>query len=273
MNFAIGALIILLILMPGIAFRYAFESLHQHSFKFFKLGFTESIPIFLVPALVVHILCLPLALSFAKIAHCQIEYDTLFYLITGGKTPDLYSFQSNGPELQIISFCWYVLATTSLGIGLATISLKWTWLNETVSKLFLVKNFYQTLFLNQQTKNDLVYVDILVQLKEGSLLYSGLFHNYYFKADSNELDTIVLKGAVRRDLRANYIKKSDTGNEKQYYSNENGPVENILSDQFLIQASQIVNINVQPKLSLDFGFLNKKDEKDLEKPELEGVGK
>lgn len=111
--------------------------------------------------------------------------------------------------------------------------------------LGIENNWYELLDGNNQDI-DFVYLNILTETKERTVIYSGFLKEYYFKPKSSELSSIVIENVTRKDLRTNeIIDKTNQNKEIKNFSNTTGDDTDIKGLYFVIPAEKILNINIQ----------------------------
>ena len=100
---------------------------------------------------------------------------------------------------------------------------------------------------------DLVYVDILANTKEASVLYSGIVAKYYYKPRPAELDYLVISNAVKRDLRKEYRtdKPHFESGKSSFYDQHPGEIMPVKGDYLIIPMKEVLNINIS-YLCLDY---------------------
>jgi hypothetical protein len=246
MNLALGAIILTLLFLPAISFRIAVNRLENLKGLLTTLSIIDSIWVFTVIPIIIHAL-LVLLLAAAGVT---IKFDLLLHIISSSERFPL----NNGTlAFDIPAFLGYNLAALFLGFlsGFVTNSLerRWRW----VSRVFGLKNeWYEALegqvlvIRNKEHASlriDAVYIDVLANTKESSILYSGFIRKYYFKPRSSELDFLVLGHAKKRDI-GNAYRRDDHHLESVLYDHDaNDPVQ-IKGDCFIIPMKEVLNINV-----------------------------
>jgi hypothetical protein len=104
--------------------------------------------------------------------------------------------------------------------------------------------------LSEEQKKQLanILVEVLVETKETTVIYSGLLKNYEIVDNSDELACIILSGAFRRDFRRAQVTSKDLVGSKIIVSNsydvEYGDVIAIPGHTLTISGKNIINVNV-----------------------------
>lgn len=248
MNIALGALILVLLILPAISFRFGVNRSPELKELLATISITDSFWVFLIVPIIIHfvgILLVPICIG-------EIRYNVLYELIIGNKD---FVIQNSFFQTYVLQFLGYSLICTVIGYALG-------WLfsriedfvddnrNSLLRRLSLSKilglqnnQWYSLLDADEQT--GLVYVDILSQTKETSIIYSGFLWKYYFKHNSKELAYIVLTAAVRRDMRDAQLSDTHAKRNVGYYSTEMGNSLRITpGEYFVVPRESILNINI-----------------------------
>jgi hypothetical protein len=247
-NIALGAIILVLLILPAISFRFGVNRSSELKELIATISITDSFWVFLIIPVLIHftgILLVPACFG-------EIRYNTLFYLIIGNK--DLV-INNSFFQIYLFQFLGYTLLSTIIGyaIGLFFSGVEdhvdqnrdSLWRKVSLSRLLGLQNnqWYSLLDANEQA--GLVFVDILSQTKETTVIYSGFLHKYYFKHNSKELAYIVISIAVRRDMRAVQLSDTQAKRNLAYYSTDMGtPVRITPGEYFVIPRENILNINI-----------------------------
>lgn len=263
MNIALGALIILLLLLPALFFRFGITMVRfrfstkdaNKSFSFelagrnfinilSKLNFSETLFFFSVVPLLLHAVSICILHFFNK----EIDYALLLNVLSSQKDIVKNNLTFN---TELTSFLWYIIILTILGflLGLFLTNLIVRIPN---SYMYLIgENHYLRLFtglLLEPTKRaevDLILVDVVCETKEVTVIYSGFLEKFDVIPDKNELAYITLTGARRRDLRKYGMSKDITASEKHTsYENDSGDMIVIPGKYFTIIGNKVSNVNV-----------------------------
>nr|WP_183560878.1 hypothetical protein [Mucilaginibacter sp. SP1R1]MBB6149593.1 hypothetical protein [Mucilaginibacter sp. SP1R1] len=264
MNIALGALIILLLLLPAFFFRIGVVcrrysnkgdkasssfpgELARRNFinLLSKLNFSETLFFFSIIPLMQHLLSVCLIDRFGY----EIDFQLLLNIFSSQKDV----IQNNAVfNVELTSFLKYVLWETLAGFLLGLLVTQcFIWIPSL--NLWLVgENMYLRLFTGllldtDKRKNvDLVLVDVVSETKEATVIYSGILEKFDISPDKNELTYITISAARRRDLRKNsqVTEVAGSGIKITSYDNDSGDMIVIPGKYFTIPGSKISNVNV-----------------------------
>ena len=247
MNVALSAFILTLLFLPAVSYRLAINRQDNLKELLSTFSITDSVWVFSVVPIIIHILFI----SFLLLIKRTIQFDLLLNIFYSNKD---FKVSDEALNNDVLSFLMYCLTAIVFGYALGLLSNFLESRNNLLTRFLGLSNDWYEIFegniLNQSaSKNDdtldIVYVNILSNTKETTILYSGILINYYYKPKSTELDYLVLQSATRRDLRKGYVHIADTDNEKQdFYSQFTGDIIKIPGDYFIVPVKEILNINV-----------------------------
>lgn len=273
MNFLFGALLLIIILLPGVILRASYLST-SYGKRTFKFSVMDEIILSLIPTLILQGIFYAVTNYFI----IDINEQRLFYLFTNSDKV----FNTPLPDWNILLFFLYtiVICVASAVIGI--------WARKMVhrKKLFIpypILRFYNDwhyilrgIILDfpgheGDAKNvSNVWVDVVTINKDDAYIYSGFLKEYYLTKDDG-LDRIYLTNVQRRKLSEDSINnndvKSGAGVEQLYDILDNvevdydttiqnaGDVDQITAfvdnryyfmpgDYFVIPYSEIKNINI-----------------------------
>ena len=265
MNLALSALIIILFLLPAFSFRIGIaipvrrkreDSQITHdiinrnvSKALSKLNFTETVFLFSIVPIALHLFSLYL-ISFAGY---HIDYALLLNIFAGKQNvlagSSNYTFQG-----ELLSFLFYTLAETFLAVLLGWILIWSLGGKRWLLKILMGNNVWFKLFtglsLNDKQREQLanILVEVLVETKESSVIYSGLLKNYEVVDNTDNLAYIVLVSAFRRDFRKSQVISKDLEGSKvitsSSYDISYGDIISIPGHFFTIKGGDIVNVNI-----------------------------
>ncbi len=241
MSFAFGALLIVLLLLPGIAFRYAYirSNSLRRSLDFSLLS--ETIIMILV-ALLLH----AIGMGVARSAGFAPDFRLVYLLGTGGvlETADFVAI-----EKSYLPFVGYVLllcgTAALLGYGLQRIVLDRGY--DQQYKGLRVLNDWDRYFTGYvlpaplRSRLNFIWVDLLVDGSAGNaVLYSGVLENYSLNREQ-VIDQIFISSAIRRhnpDLSgAGYAPPPGRRQDQ-------APNYDLPGDYLVIPFSQVRNLNI-----------------------------
>lgn len=248
MNVALGAFILTLLFLPAVSYRLAVNRQDNLKELLSSFSLTDSVWVFSIVPIIIHIILIGLLLLTGH----TIKFDLILNIFYSNKDFKI----SDKPFTQdVLSFLLYCFSAIVIGYVLGLLSNFLESRNNLLTKILGLSNDWYEVFegniLNPSVSAtndavDLVYVNVLSNTKETTILYSGILINYYYKPKSTELDYLVLQSATRRDLRKGYISSAEENStEKQnYYSQLTGDIIRIPGAYFIIPVKEILNVNV-----------------------------
>jgi hypothetical protein len=270
MNIALGALIILLLLLPSLFFRIgiffvngATEPLPHESDTFsqelvrrnlvnalYKLNFSETLFFFSIVPLMLHIV----SLFILHVAGIETDYKLLLNLFASQKDLAQNDFSF---DWELLGFLFYILFENCLGFAFGLVFTRFVMRKPKLLRSIIGDNIWFKLFtgllLTEESRKKIsfILVDILTETKEATVIYTGFLEKFDIKPDTRELEYITITTATRRDLRSglnteDYSKDQENGTGKiASYLDDNGPVVPIPGKYFTIPGSKISNLNVK----------------------------
>jgi hypothetical protein len=261
MNIAFPALVIFLLLLPGILFQFALRRGFWRSPVALK-EFTEEVARGALAALVLHIIAIFFVTTFSSY---RIDFQALVILMTGWPKLEVAQEQNvlravGNHSIAILS---YLIGVGALGLILGFL------LHYLVRKycldirfpLLRFNNDWHYMFMGEalsfgargrsseirslRDSVDLVFVTAVVDQPGEAMLYWGILTDFAFNR-SGGLDRIVLKGARRRKLLEdppNAVPASGAADNADL-SPADGFYE-IRGDFFVIQFEAIKNLNIE----------------------------
>jgi hypothetical protein len=254
MNLALGAIILTLLFLPAVSFRIAVNRLENLKGLLSALSVTDSIWVFTIIPLIIHALLVLLLAASGVI----IKFDLILHIIYSNEN---FPLSNRVLAADIPAFLGYNLIALLLGFISGTIvnSLEKRW--GLISGIFGLRNDWYEAFEGDVLKKnrekcipfrmDAVYIDVLSDTKEASILYSGIFMKYYFKPRSSELDYLVLRDAMKKYVDGPHSEMERSG----FYDFNTGDGIPIKGDYLIIPMKEVLNINVT-YIYLDFLFVN-----------------
>ena len=239
MSLAFGALLIVLLLLPGIGFRYAYirSNSIRRSLDFSLLS--EAV-IMVVVALLLHTLGGAIVQALGPGPDVRI----LYLLATGGGlAPEDYQILAN----SFVPFLAYtlLLAATGVGIGYALQQLVLRKGYDQRYKGLRVLNDWDRYFTgyvlpaDRRKKLNFIWVDILVDGSGGNaVLYSGVLENYSLNREQ-VIDQVFISSAIRRhnlDLSGVLPAADATASQPPNYD--------LPGEYLVIPFSQVRNLNI-----------------------------
>jgi hypothetical protein len=233
MNIALSAVIISILLIPPVVF-YLSLFIGRFPRAIPKFSLFEGILASAVISLLIHAIAISLIPN-------EIRFDILIKVL-GGDLKDVENTVKN-PYLKtaVTDFAIYnaVLLLIMIGLGRFT---RWGLLASGLHLRNEVFNLYNKwwYFFNGTYADienfDLVFIDAVVDTKDGAMVYSGFLVN--FETKSGKLDRIYLKDAVRREF------KRYANNQNMQLINEAGEPVQIPVATLSIKYANVINLNV-----------------------------
>ena len=249
MNLALSALLIIFFLLPAFFFRIGIslpvrrsneETQHTHdiisrnvSKALSKLNFTETVFLFSIVPIVLHLISLALI-------HCvgrSIDYSLLLNIFSG-KQNVLADSTDAIFHVKLLSYLAYTLVESIIACGAGWLLIRALGGKTWLLKMLMGRNVWFRLFTGemldatQKQQLALVLVEALVETKEATVIYSGILETYELVNNTDDLAYIVLSSCFRRDMR------------KEPQSMEYGDIIPIKGDAFTLSGKDIININV-----------------------------
>lgn len=276
MNIALGALIIVLLLLPALTFRLGITSsrfkkskaqvpqvspstspsmikeqenheyLHKFSGIITTLNFSDTLFFFSIVPITLHFISLLLLHFVVSWLGYEINFMLLLDVLIGKTNIDVPNTRFSGELLQ---FLFYSILQMILAYYAAIFLLSRKGIIKRIIKLLGRENPWYRLFI-EPFKNDatnakisLITLDILVNTKETTMIYTGYMKGFYFKAGTREIDFITIYQPMRRDLRKEYRTEGAEPTKNQFYTSAYGEQIDIASTYLMIPGKEILNVN------------------------------
>lgn len=223
MNFLFNALIITLLLLPGVILRLCYLSIF-YSKKTFRSSFAEELLLSLLPTFIIQ------SVGFLIIRN-KIDLSTFYLLLINSDKTIQHNFNSNSISYFLLYCVIVYIAAALLGIFFRKIVRHYS-LDVRIPLLRLYNDWYYHLwgFVSVDEKGkkffnetDNVWLDILVDNKDGSYIYGGWLFEFILSKEEG-LDFLCLNGVRRRkldmDKRNEVQKKKDSFEELAEFSND-----------------------------------------------------
>lgn len=211
MEIALGGIVILIILLPGISFRKGYfseEFSNQYTIRDFFNLFVNT----LFPSLIIYFLSLPIIYCF--FGGYYYDFKTLLGILSSNESLVKTSIeQIDKFKYEIIIF-QAIVNLISFGIGLRLRDIILHYSTDAKNKFFRYKNIWHYLLtgkfilfgrsqirLEKDTVKDIdiTYIDAIVQVGEIVFTYTGVLVDYELSEDGN-LDLIYIKDASRKPI-------------------------------------------------------------------------
>lgn len=201
MNIAFSALLLLLTLLPGIAFRFSYLKSNSIRKSLDSSLLNEAVFV-VIPALLLHLIgvwALELTTSYS------FHFDQFYYLLVPSKGGDNLDLNLIGDSIYI--FTTYIALVSISAIIIASlirkIVVKRGW--DQAYKVLRVYNEWDLYFtgavLDEETRAtiDYVQVDVAVSIGGSSILYTGVLESYTLN-DEQSIDQLTMSQVFRREL-------------------------------------------------------------------------
>jgi hypothetical protein len=257
MNIAFGALMLLLLLIPGLFFRVAYLNV-RYSGKSFKTTFIDETLLALAPAFIIQILGF---LFVENVLGKNVSLETIYQVVISSAA--LKSFNVIQHSLGQYLLYNILLWTSAWLLGYATRRLIKRFKLHYKYPLFRFQNdWYHILrgtilnfpgYEGQTSDIAFVWVDVVLETRDSSYIYSGIVQEFFLSKDEG-LDRIYLINVRRRklsdDLETAQLADATT-TENSDVSDNDAPSTEIdkryyymPGDLFVIPYSQIRSLNV-----------------------------
>lgn len=245
MNIAIGALVLLLLIFPGILFRYAYLS-GPYSRKNFQSSLSDEVVLSLIPAFLIQTLSYGILELIFKV---NVDVSLVIRLVS--QVSSVSSAEFDTIESSILFFSVYNIVTCSFGF-----------LSGKLFRNFVAKNNWDIKYHSLRFNNEWYYllsgriidfpgnagdsrninmvrVDVLSESQGNTIIYSGILREFYLsKADG--LDRIYLTNVYRRKLIDDSPRELTAPIEQEF----DDRYYKMPGDIFVIPYQQIRNINI-----------------------------
>lgn len=244
MNIAFGALVLFLLLYPGIALRIAYLN-GPYSVKNIQSSLVDELVLSIIPAFILQ------AMGYLFVEYClhiNIHLDIIYQLIVGS------TIKEYRPDFAVIeSSLWRVLIYNCLILAIALclgrfarhVVMKYNWdirfpslrFNNEWYYLFSGRILDQPGSTGNSSDIEWAVISVVVETKDGSYIVRGILSGYFLSKDG--LDRIHLTNVYRRKLSEDVTaseKADNLDDDTRYYS--------MPGEFFVIPYKEIKNINV-----------------------------
>ena len=244
MNIAFSAVLIFILVLPGLLFRYTYQRGFFRRSPVTIPSFAEDLAFSVLWAGLLHTLWLNLFALFGL----RLEYGPLLALLVGQFGTDQKYLDAAVRALDVahapITFYFLSLFAGGYTLGYAFHALvrRQSWDRKT--RAFRFPNEWYYLFSGEEASSgqpDIIFVTVLLELKEATYLYRGILQAWYFDRQGN-LERIVLEEVLRRKLAEDrdsskpYVPPM-RGTDERYYSVE--------GDLLVLRYSEVRTLNVE----------------------------
>lgn len=264
MNVVLSALIVILLLYPGIAFRTVYfrgrhlDGVYRLRVNVLRQPIWEQVTTSLIPALFIHLICTQLTTGFLLAFDYQIDYEFLYTFLKNDTLPSV------NLNYYFVEFCGYLLFafTTAFALGAYARTYVSDRRLDTKNTLLRFSNewFYwltgRILESDDSHKDrsiDLIAIYALAETKDSTIIYNGFLYDFVLTDTNNSLDRIVLFNASKSVYRKTSqsekkaIKVSDESTQElmsQQDSFERLEKREISQEYLVIPYAQIRNMTI-----------------------------
>jgi hypothetical protein len=273
MNLALGAIVLIILLYPGILARYAYLS-GPYSSKNFSSSLVDEFILSLIPAIFVQLLAYCFT---AGALNYEVDLELIYKLIIGPfpiqnskeviRSIDQQDFETIKNSITAFTIYLFCISILSFLIGRGfrwlvahyfiynknqALRLNNEWWDIFSARVLGKERFRDIKELLKENKRDLfVTVAALVNVKDSCYLYFGKLEEYYFS--ENKLDRICLSNVYRRKLSDDKKPVEETATKKEPSEENIESIERDLDDRyyklpgtiFVISYEQIINLDVE----------------------------
>ncbi|AQG79162.1 hypothetical protein [Spirosoma montaniterrae] len=271
MNVVLSALLIILLLYPGIFFRGAYfrgsrnGGTYKIKYNVLRQPIWEQVTASIMPALTIHLVCTVFIDFFTPF---QIDYQFVYNLLLGKSIDAPIGAPSGYVNAKIgnylLGFSGYLIASLTLALVGAAVARDLVFRNKLDSKYTLLRFsnewFYwltgRILETNPTTKDrtvDLIAVHILTETKENTIIYDGFLYDFTLNETSNTLDRLVLfyasKSVFQKTSRSQKIisKTQETATREEVNQSElfeRADKREIQQEYIIIPYAQVRNMTI-----------------------------
>jgi hypothetical protein len=243
MEFAVSALLLLLLLLPGFILQLSYtKGLWRWNSPIVTRPITEIIPSSIVAAIILHLLWAPIASLFAPV---NLNVLMMFLLGNFGHEEEHLMDALNLFSEHPFKVCFYFLSLYAFAAAVgyfAHVFVRSYHIDHEVRSLRFnnewfywlsgeITNFCDT--DDVEGKLEGVYLSAVVQHGQTDYLYTGFVVDWFFDKDG-ALDRVILDKAMRRKLENDKTTETD---DQEYYS--------IKGNYLILRYSQLCTINLQ----------------------------
>lgn len=231
MSLGIGVLLLLLLLFPGLVFKFGYLNGHG-KYKYPRVGFLDELLISILPAFFFQFVGF---LFVEYILRYSVDF-ALIYQITMGKG-DLAAELLKNSLIYFFSYTFIIVTIAFFaGLQFSKLSMNYGWYRK-LDFLRLHSDWHFQLFTDLNNC-DLIRIQVLTNIGGKAFIYSGILLEFYTNAN-NELDRLLMGYVFRRPFDKDKVESELEENDdffKRYYE--------VPGDIFIINAKDILNMNI-----------------------------
>lgn len=230
MNLALGVIVIFIIAIPGIIFRLTYLSSH-YSKRTINTTAVEEIFNSLFPAFFFHGICIVFLIKIGEV----IDFQFIYNLLIGNNTAKNIDVLNN----YIGTFLFYIFCNILLNYASAQALryyvLKYRLYNK-IPFLTIYNKWYHVLKPPNGDNSEIsVWVDVLVETKNDSVLYRGFITDFWLDRDGGICE-LHIENVRRREFKNDEKQLSEDEIIQRYY--------NIPGERFIIKYQDVKNMNL-----------------------------
>lgn len=256
MNFLFDAVLISLLLLPGVILRVSYLNI-SHGKKTFKTTFVEEIFVSLILTFFIHFI----GYILTEIIFLPLDEKTLFLLLINSEKTIDFGLNSLSVKLFFVYCTVTYLTSWFLGAFFRKKAISKSW--DVNYPIFRLHNdwYYILRGIIEEDENgkksfrkvNNVWVDVLVESKESSLIYSGFLYEFILSREEG-LDRIYLSGVRRRKL------SDDTQETKESESRQEDSKE---EEPASLLAQELGKLIKEKEFEIDYDENEMQDEQEL----------
>ena len=234
MNIAFPALLIFLLVLPGLIFNFAFYKIDNTALTY--IPFTNKTVISSVVTIILHAVGL---LVITHVVHHSLHINALLILISGTHDAEYSAVITSLTSSYLLFSAVYLLVIYLIaylcGYFLRSLIGRWEWDRYS---FFEIDSPWYYLFKGyewQDGQSAGVRIAATLEMSGECYLYVGILEKFFLNGGGN-IDRLVLTNAMRRKI-SNDKKNGETDLLKRFY-----PID---GDYFVLKYSEIKNLNVQ----------------------------
>lgn len=243
MNLLLSSILLFILVAPGLIFRFSYLQ-GTYAKLNFKVSAIDEIFWALLPALFLQFASILVLENFFD---ARIRIEIFYQLLNGDASPGIDFIAIRAGLFQFLIYtASLILISAALGrlfrliIRMSRLDIRY--------RFFRLNNEWHYLFsgeildfpdvIGESENIEIIQIDLLANIGEGSVIYSGILQDYYLSKD-NGLDRIYLSQVHRRKLKDD-LAHADQSNvqklDERYYQ--------MPGELFVIHYDKIMNMNV-----------------------------
>lgn len=236
MNIAFPALLIFLLILPGLIFNSAFYKIENTPLTY--VPFTNKTIISSIITLVLHIIGLSVL---TRLFHHSLNIQPLLILISGAQGKEYFAVLSSLSTVQLFFSVVYLLViyfvAYTFGYLLRFLIIQFEWDRYSIFEIDSPWYYLFKGYVWEDGKPGGVRVAAILEISGNCFLYVGILEKFFLNGSGN-IDRLVLTNAMRREIKNDKNPyEHDIHSSKRFY-----PID---GDYFVLKYSEVKNLNVQ----------------------------